>query len=307
MKKKFLLLPIVAGFAYITLTSSSSGAAHTSGYDVTGAETGLSNPTGCYANGSCHSSAATTGITVALELDSSGVATTHYKGGMSYTVKITGTNTTTNNLPKFGFQVACIKGSTPQTTPVNAGAFATSGLPAGVQYTAARAGYFVCNVMEHSTQLAPATGSGASGTIYTESFAWTAPAAGTGAISFWGALNAVNDDLIADAADKWNTNHLIVNEWPVANLVGALPYSIHINAFPNPVSNTLNLQFEDAQGGSYSVHVFNITGKCVANENIEVSAASQNTIINTINWTPGTYQVAIEKEGNKQVIQVVKK
>src|ERR1700753_1455192 len=119
MKKRILLFTAVAGIAIISLTSSDSGAGHGSGFDCTGAETANSNGAGCSKTGSsCHSTAATAGIQVVLALDSAGTAITHYTPGVTYTLKITGTNTTSATLPKFGFQAACIKGSTAAGTPV---------------------------------------------------------------------------------------------------------------------------------------------------------------------------------------------
>src|ERR1700722_18150760 len=109
-KIKFLLSLFVATSFYIAISGYKEGPANYQGWECTGAETGLGNPTGCYGGSGCHSSSATAGIAVVLELDSTGgVPTTHYTGGLTYTVKITGTNNTGNNLPKYGFQKACIK------------------------------------------------------------------------------------------------------------------------------------------------------------------------------------------------------
>ena len=92
-----------------------------------------------------------------------------YRGGLTYTVKITGTNTTTNTDAYFGFQLSAITGSTPAVTPVNAGTWQQTNLPTGVQYTPALTHYHLANIIEHNTALSASSGSGAAGTVYTES------------------------------------------------------------------------------------------------------------------------------------------
>ncbi len=199
--------------------SSYSAGPGTNSYDCSGADvnSGSGNPNGCT---NCHGTTATPGITFTIEIDSAGTAvstspaTGHYTPGYTYTVKITGTNTTTSSLPKWGFQVAATVGAVAATSPVNAGVFQSTGLPAGVHYVVApgSTSSFFANVVEHDTKLSPASGTGGTGTVYTESFTWTAPAAGTGVVSIFGALNAVNNDGGASALDKWNTAQLILNE-----------------------------------------------------------------------------------------------
>jgi hypothetical protein len=303
MKKRILLFTLVAGIGTVVLTSGQNGAGAESGYNATGSETGHGNINGCKAAG-CHGTTATTGITVKLELDSAGVPRHYYTPGITYTVKITGTNTTSAaNLTHFGFQVSCITGSSAVATPTNAGTFASTGLPSGVRYTPAILTptiQFVCNLIEHNTPIAATTGTGGTGTTYVESFQWTAPVAGTGTISFWGALNAV-DFNHAVTGDFWNTTNLVVTEghWSVTS-VASIANEVSFKAYPNPVSNSLNLQSENA--GTYNVHVYDLNGRIYANE--QVSGLS--SAINTSNWTPGLYQVVLEKDGNRQVIPVVK-
>ncbi len=312
MKKQILLFTGIAGIAIVTLTSGQNGAGSESGYNCTGSETGLGNAKGCASTGaSCHGTAGapTAGITLSIELDSAGVPTTHYKGGKTYTVKITGTNTTSNTLPKFGFQISCIKGTDSVTTPVNAGTFSAAGLPTNVRYTPAiltPTALFAANVVEHSNPITATSGSGGSGTTYVESFSWTAPAAATGTVSFWLALNAVNDDGHATNADKWNTAKAIISEWPSFLGVAETVPAYTLKAFPNPVTNNLHIEIGNATAGSYVLQVFDLNGRIVAQDNVSVSGGGQLTNINPSSWPPGIYQLAITKDGNQKVISVVK-
>ncbi len=317
MKKRILLFTLVAGFGYIILSSASAGPGN-AGYNCTGADasSGAGNPTGCV-GGSCHGSSVNTGITVKIELDSAGVTTSsttlgtgHYKPGYTYTIKITGTNTTASNLPKFGFQISATKGATATATVVNAGALQSTGLPTGTHYLAApgTSSSFYANLVEHSTRLSPTSGTGATGTTYVESITWTAPAAGTGVVSLWAAINAVNNlpPGGADAGDLSNTNHLVLNESSVTTSVSEVSSALSITAFPNPTTSNLNINLDNAQAGTYTLSVFGMTGAMVANRAIEVNGTSSTTGINTANWATGLYNVVIEKDGSRKTLLVVK-
>jgi hypothetical protein len=278
MKKRTILYCLVGLCCYFIISSYSAGPG-TNGYDCTGAETALGNPTGCT---TCHGSTATAGIAVSLTLDSAGgVTTTHYKGGMTYTVTIKGTNNTTSTLPKFGLQIGSILGTSAVATPTNAGTWSTT-CPVGTHYAAPSAGNMVVGVVEHNTKLPPTTGTGGNGSTYVESFVWTAPASGTGAISFWGVLNAINNNGSADAGDLWNLNHVTINEWTSSgNAVNEIsPNQFNVSVFPNPASDYINLTYKLDSKSVVSIKLINLNGQAVAellNEN-QSSGAQSNTI-----------------------------
>ena len=296
MKKGILLLPLIAGFAYVCLTSSASGGARNSGADGTRATGG----SGC----SCHTH--NTSTTVTVELDSVGIAVTHYKPGMSYTLKVTGTNTSTSSLPKFGFQVTVVDSSGAGSgSAVLAGALGTTGLPTGARYTSAASAGIA--VLEQNSSLTATTGGGATGSTYVMSgLPWTAPVTGTGTVVIYGCINAVNGTG-STGGDKWNNGSANIAEWPVATSIAAVLNDISVITYPNPVSNNLNLQLGNAQPGNYSLFVFDLNGKNMTNETIAVSSPGQTATINTGNWAPGMYQVIVEKDGIRKVIPIVKR
>ncbi len=300
--KKILLFTAITGIGFLILSSYRSGPAN-NGYDCTGAETGLSNPTGC--GGGCHGLSATAGINVSVELDSAGVPVTNYIADSTYTIKIKGINTTANNLPKFGFQVGAIKGSSAVTTPVNAGTLQSTGLHAGVRYKANSAGNYVVNLVEQSTQLSPASGTGGTGTVYADSFTWVAPVAGTGTVSIWGVMNAVNNNGNNDAGDKWNLSHIVINEEVDKTLLNTISNSFSALAYPNPFAGSLTLSFDNAPAGNYDIHVYSIDGKLIASQ-IKDLAGNNQLSFNSGNWAPGLYHVVIKNEGKFQLIPVLK-
>ena len=158
MKRRSLVICLFI-IGYITICSYKNGPG-TNGWDCTGAESGLGNVAGCR---TCHGTTATSAITCLIELDSSGVSTTQYVGGGIYTVTITGTNNSTFSLPKYGFQMACLRGSTAITTPIPAGIW--SGLPVSTHIANPSAGNFVLTNVEQTSVLAATLGTGATGTI----------------------------------------------------------------------------------------------------------------------------------------------
>ncbi len=251
----------------------------------------------------CHTASTTT--TVILELDSAGVSASRYAPGKSYTIKITGTNTSSASLPRFGFELTVVKSSGAGTSSaVNAGTLQSTGLPASVQYTGKAASLLPFDVVEHSAPILATSGSGGTGTTYVESIGWTAPTTGTGSVKIYGCINAVNFNNGSDG-DAYNSATPLTISEIVPTAVVNVSDNMSIKAFPNPTNNNLHLQIDNAQTGDYSLQVYSLSAKVIATEHITVNG-SQAVSINTANWAPGTYMVSVEKDGNRQVIPVVK-
>jgi hypothetical protein len=302
MKKRILLFTAIAGFVSLGISSYHNGAAR-NGYDCTGAETAgtgsFVNSTGCmYPSSGCHATAANTNVIVGIELDSAGVPTTHYVGGGTYTVKITGDGTATAN-SHYGFQLSALQDSVSRSSNTNAGTWAATGLPAGTQKTAAGS-FTQLTVMEQSgTQ---------TGTTFSKSCTWTAPAAGTGTISFWGVANFVDNDGNQNSADVWNTSHVIIHEWPASSTTSLASATVQVglSAFPNPVTNSLTVQMNNTLPGKYTLQVFDMSGRSVQAQTIEVSGISSSATINTSGWAIGSYHVVVTNGNERHDTQVVK-
>ena len=263
MKKQFLLFTVAAAFAFTLFTSYKTGPGSHQ-YNCSGADvsSGSGNPNGCT---NCHGSSVTTGITVSLTVDSvGGVPVTSYVPGMTYTVTLTGTNTTTHSLPKFGFQVSATVGAAAAAVPVDAGVLQSSGLPAGVHYVAAprSSSTFYASVVEHNTLLSPTSGTGATGTVYSESFTWTAPAAGTGIISFFAAFNAVNGTG-NESGDYWNVIHNTLNEIVSSTSAGnVLEKATGMNIYPNPSEGRFTMELSSIDNNA-TIMIVDMMGKLV--------------------------------------------
>ncbi len=222
MKKKLLLLPLALVALYVTLSSYSEGPATWVSQNYTGATGTL----GCNQTG-CHTGATTTTISIELDTLGGGPVTTYVPGGV-YTIKMTGTNTSSTSLTKYGFQLCAVKLTGAGTSSaVQIGTTATTGTPSTSTHTTVL-GTGAIRIFEHGAALLPTSGSGGSGTTYVSSIQWTAPAtAGVGSAKFYGALNAVNADG-GTSGDKCNTANLTIPE-RVAAITGATTVCVGAN------------------------------------------------------------------------------
>jgi hypothetical protein len=292
MKKlKVLKLAFLSCAGYLIICAYHNGPA-ANGYDCTGAETGLGNPTGC-TGGGCHAKSATAGITVSIQLDSAGgKSTNYYVGGGKYTIKITGTNTTSSTLPDFGFQLGVITGTTAVTTPTNAGSF-PSPYPTNTHYSGPSSGNYVVGVVEQSTQLKATSGTGGNGTTYVETINWTAPAKGTGSCSIWAAINAVNDNGNADAGDLWNLNHMTITEIiPSTTGVDNISVNDEMRVYPNPVSEHVTFALP-TETENVTVALYDITGRLAK----QVTFSGKEVTIEKGDMANGIYIYTVTSEG----------
>lgn len=290
MKKSFLLLPLIAVGAYFTLSSNSTGY-------VTSNRTGAGGSTVGCGDAGCHGTSASPSTFTALGItvDSAGIPVTHYVAGATYRVNFYGLAPSSANLHKFGFQLAAAK----VTGGTQAGQFVAATLPA--QASISTIGGF--DMVRHNT---PKDDSVIIlGSAYALQVSWTAPTTiGTGSVEFFGVMNAINGDNNASSADKWSSANTTLTELRDHTAVGDVNNTIGVSAFPNPVANTLSLQF-NGKDGVYGVKLFDMTGKVVATEKVTVTGATTSTI-NTASLAKGMYQVVIEKDGISKAIAIVK-
>ena len=285
MKKQILLFTLIAGMGYAILTSSASGPANGSSQNCTGAKGAVTNCSG--SAGSCHGGTSAA-ATASIRVDSTGgVAVTKYVAGMTYTVTVTGTHTSFTN---YGFQYAAVSGT--GSAQVQAGTFGTT-LPASV----AKRTLTGLQLIEQSSVI--------SGATLSKQFTWTAPAATAGPVTMYLTVNAVNGDGMDNSADV-SANAQKVMPVQVSTAVADVSGNINITTYPNPVSNVLNIQLQDAQIGSYTLNIYDLNGRNVTNAGIEQNSSMQVTAINTANLATGMYVLAIDKDGSRKTVTFVK-
>lgn len=288
MKKQILLSVAAAGMTGLMIMSNAAGPANpTTG--TGGNRTGAKGSTANCSSGGCHGT--TTGVSARIWIDSAGTPVTQYTAGKTYNITVVGQHASLN---KFGFQFAAVSGT--GGGQIQAGTFA------GVTSPAANHMLGGLNLIEQMSAISAA----ASADTFAKTFTWTAPSTGVGTITLYLTVNAVNGNGLADAGDgSTNISKTLTLYTPPSSSVGSVDSKATVTAYPNPVTGSeLHLQLGNGYG-NYSISVFDVTGRMISAEQV-VSTLNGTATINTANWTPGVYKVAVTGENNREVISVVK-
>lgn len=269
MFKKSLLFSLTLSLAYFATTSYQSGYA-LGGKNGSGAGTSTASCSPCHGS----SSSNTIGTITVIDKTTS-LPVTKYTPLKTYTVTLAGTNTVL--LPKFGFQVAVTNAAKASVGTLTA----TSTTNTAVRTVSA------IKIIEQSTAIAGTTAG-----VYTISFDWTAPAKGTGDVTFYGIINAVNANNTDDSGDDPSFGITkLLNEEINSGINENKALTAH-NIYPNPCQNTLNIE---GLTSTTPVSVLDLLGK-------EVIAAQTSNSLDVAHLVPGIYVLHI----NNQAITFVK-
>lgn len=240
LKKYFFLLAIILGLTLIITTNTENTSY--SAYSFTGGSPGAL--TNSPADGStctgCHSGALNSGPGMP-SITSSGLSG-GYVPGQTYTITGSIVNASIN---KFGFEITAerdadnSKTGTLIVTDVARTKFINGG-----------------NAVTHKSG-----GTGGSGNA-SWSFDWTAPPAGTGSITFYGAFNATNGNN-GSSGDLVYTTSFQVNEI-ISTEITSLEEANKIAIYPNPTTNFINLNTNEK---ITSISIYNIEGQTIINNN----------------------------------------
>ena len=107
----------------------------------------------------------------------------------------------------------------------------------------------------------------------------------------------------------WNTTSSTIQEWPAVNtgIANEPAASMDVKAYPNPFSSALALQFgNDLQPGKYMVTAYDMSGRRVSIQEVEVGSAGTVQALNTAAWAAGMHTLVIENATQRQHIAVIK-
>jgi uncharacterized protein YjdB len=257
MKKKFILLPLVALMLYVLLSSYSSGPG-AGGYE----RTGVTGTAGCY-GASCHGTVANSNTVVTVQLYNGVTPVSTYIPGNAYTIRVSAVNNSSVTLATFGFQCTAVLTS----TTTNAG---TLSAPSGTTHTATVSGI---SLVEHSSPQGVTTGTGGLGSTYVVNIPWTAPAAGA-SVTLRGVVNEVNGSGTPDAGDAWNFNSATVAQ--LQSTTGTASVCIGTNTTLNNTTTG---------GGTWSASNTNVTLSGTTGSVATVNGVTAGTT--TITYTAG--------------------
>ncbi len=251
MKKFYTFSFLFMSLMAVVLMSNSAGRATVAGEDTTGSP--LGNRT-CGTAG-CHSSNSFT-VNMVVELkDEDGAVVDKYKPGVTYDVQLT--NNASGSPASYGFQMVSLvdadnSGANEWETTTNKAKTVDLGDVTYVEQT----------------------GPDPSNTV---DLKWTAPAAGTGDVTFYAVGNAINGNGNTNG-DGVGTTTLSLTEDMTSSTNDVNINNISI--MPNPASDVVRLSMDNISSGTYQL--INLQGQSVLRgvynaDNIELNVAALKT------------------------------
>ncbi len=132
----------------------------------------------------------------------------------------------------------------------------------------------------------------------TWSFDWTAPAAGTGNVTFYGAFNAAGGS-VDETGDSIFTSSTLVSE-NVASGIEESSLDNTISIFPNPISDKFTVS--NSLNAAGSISIFDASGVLV--KRIQNASAYQS--INIADLNEGVYFLRIETSEGTVIKKIIK-
>ncbi|MHB8261203.1 MAG: choice-of-anchor V domain-containing protein [Bacteroidia bacterium] len=203
--------------------------------------------------------------------------TAGYTPGTTYSMVATVTRA---NHVKYGFQIS------PQNT---------SGTPLGTlvitDATNTQLTTTNTNYVEHTV---PGT-LGTTG-FHTWTFNWTAPAAGSGSFTFYGAFNITNDNSL-NTGDTINVYQYTVSENTTAGIKTISAGAEAISIYPNPCKSNFSVEPKNVNE-KQNLQMFDLTGKLVLTQSVfgktNIDVSSLNEGVYTVNIF-GSYGIVNKK------------
>lgn len=266
MFKKFTLsLSIIA--VVVIVYDANYNNAHTNGAGAPSGRTGSPGDGVTCNSGSCHSGPAVTDQVATITSD---VPVGGYVPGTTYNITATATKT---GVSEFGFQI-----SPQNASGTKLGEFVTP-LPAGTQFANPNTG--LANKYVTHTSL----GTAGTGTK-TWTLQWTAPAQGTGTVTFYGAFNFTNSNN-NDNGDVIKNVTLTIVENTSIGINEADGGNEGFVVFPNPASDIINVSFFLYDETIVTAEVFDINGRLVKQ-------------VTTENHNPGRHEIKLYAHGDME-------
>jgi hypothetical protein len=290
MKKRSILLSAAfAGVTVLALMGNTIGPAHFGNGD----RTGRVNANRTCGSAGCHA-APSAGVSVSatiIDKSTHQPLTGGYVAGTTYEVRLLAVNSVNSN-SKFGFQVAIVDGQNRQ-----AGNFSTTGL--NPDYHIGTSG--LVKLLEHNKAISAAVSN-----EYEVTFDWEAPAVGTGTVTLWAIFNGVNGNGIDDAGDVVSMPFSMTIEENTNSYVEAIAPEATVSVYPNPVTDYLNISLGKARSGSYTVTVYDLRGRNIHQDELQVSGSHAGLRIPATDWKPGMYIIRVASSGASWAVPFVR-
>ncbi|MEO6168487.1 MAG: choice-of-anchor V domain-containing protein [Chitinophagales bacterium] len=279
---KNILLFSCACLITLGIISFSLDTAHSNGAGAPTGNTGSPADNKTCAQVACHPGPATP----ISEVFTSDVPETGYVAGSTYTITATVSDPA---LVKFGFQIS------PQNT-----AGTLLGTLALVDADKTK---FTSSANKYITH--KSTGTSFPSHSASWSFAWTAPATGTGDVTFYGAFNFTNNNNNS-TGDVIHTSTLTVSESLEAGINEEIDLA-SLNIYPNPVADQLHLTYYLSNQQPVTISLLNLSGsRITVLTNETQQAGSYNPSFSFDEFATGVYVLEL-KAGTQSFLRKVVK
>lgn len=287
--RRIILITLTAGLC-VLICSNQSGPVAAGNGNHTGS--GPNPAAGC-GGPTCHApNNANTSVSVILTDTNNTTPISSYTPGKIYKVRINGTNASAL-LPRFGFQI-----STVRTNNIlgQAGSLSTGG-----NTDIALRTLDGLQIIEHVHPI-PGVGAGITWS-YVCSCYWTAPPAGTGQVTFFTTLNAVNANGYA-SGDQTNIATLTIDDGAAG--VKTIP-DLVFAAFPNPANTTFTITGTNSNSTPFTFRCTDELGKLIKTGTMSPMSQTQTAVFDCSNWIPGRYYIQIFNADFTTTVPVVKR
>lgn len=235
--EKIFTLSLTATFGWFILTSSYDSSSGKAGY------TGSPGETTCSTSG-CHNAFAPNTQGGSITISAPGMTDWQYVPGETYTISVT-VSEAGRSLFGLGFE-ALTSGND------NAGNL----VPGAGTHILTR---FVQGVSRRN--ITHLTDAGATPNSHTFTFTWEAPGENIGNVTFYAAGNAANNNNTASGDHIYSTSQVITPASTVG--INEIANTIQLETFPNPVVNSLNINYSIKRSGKAEAVLYDTMGRRV--------------------------------------------
>jgi len=225
----------------------------------------------------CHSGTAST----ATSWITSDIPITGYVPGATYTITLTGTHA---GVVKLGFELTA-----EDANNAKSGTFSITNT---TETQLTNGGHAVTHT---------ALGLNPTNNSKSWSFDWTAPAAGSGDITFYASLNAADGNGSSSGDKVYNTSQMFTEDLNIS--IDKSAKENHFRIFPNPANDILSIEVASTQ--YFTVTILDLTGKLIISKQIE--GGLENKSINIENLPKGVYIIQIQDKDTQYAKRFIKR
>lgn len=280
MKKQILFSLLAVAVGTMSFVMSDNGKA---GYTASPGEASC-NASGCHTGHSLNSGGGSVVITAPT------MPNWQYTPGQVYPISVTVAQT---GIALFGLGFEAVK-----STGANGGTLTITNSQQTQIKTKTISGNVRTNVVHQMN-------GGAGSNTKTFTFNWTAPASGSGNITFYVSGNAANGNG-SESGDYIYTASQVASQI-TTGLSDIAGFRASVNVFPNPVSENFNVHFALSEPGSVQIELISIEGKICDKIASETYAPGEHEISHTLpqGLKKGNYLLSIHNNGhviNKKIM-----